>query len=350
MRSNWLSVSAAVVSSAVVMALAGAPLFSHGADHLDAPGLTSPSGRNDADINDVFVFDAHDPSRTAIAATTHPAAGVISPLNYATDVDYIINVDRNGDAVQDLAYVFRFGAVSGGSQPYTVTRYTGVNARTLNNGTVRGSGRTGSTTSLKGDGWAFAGLRSDPFFFDLAAFRDDVLGTNLGRSFCDQPGPAGIDFFSALNTNGIVIEVPDDQLGDHIGVFATTRDASGQVDRMGRPAINTVFNKGDDKNAFNHGQPKNDYAGFSGNVIHTLEALGGYSEPDATGLAHVLLPDVLTYDTSTHAVGPLNGRRLTDDVIDAELGIVTHGAVPSDCVAAHSDYQSTFPYLGNPHA
>ena len=35
-----------------------------------------------------------------------------------------------------------------------------------------------------------------------------------------------------------------------------------QVDRMGRPAINTVFNSGADKNAFNHGEPKDDFADF----------------------------------------------------------------------------------------
>lgn len=345
-----LGITAAVAASALLMALAVPALFGYGADHLDAPGLTSPSGRLDADINDVYAFEASNASRTVLAVTTHPAVGVFSPAEYATDVKYVINVDRDGDAVQDLAYVFRFDAASGGSQDYTVTRYSGNNARTRAHGVAWGKGTTGTAGSLKGSGKVFAGLRSDPFFFDLAAFRDDVLGTDLGRSFCDQPGGNGVDFFSPLNTNGIVIEVPDDQLGDHIGVWAVTVGSSGQIDRMGRPAINAVFNKGADKNAFNHGLPKDDYADFSGNVIHTLEALGGYSEADATGLAHVLLPDVLTYDTSTAAAGPLNGRAPTDDVIDAELSIVTQGGIPGDCVGAHTDYLSTFPYLGNPHS
>ncbi len=349
MRSK-LGIIAAVAASALLLALAVPALFGYGADHLDAPGLTSPSGRPDADINDVFAFDGSNPSRTAIAVTTHPLVGVVSPSEYATDVKYIIYVDRNGDAVQDLAYVFRFDSSSGGAQDYTVTRYTGSNARTRAHGVAWGGGTTGEVGSLKGSGKVFAGKRSDPFFFDLAAFRDDVLGTDLGRSFCDQPGHTGVDFFDLFNTNGIVIEVPDDQLGHHIGVWATTIGPSGQIDRMGRPAINTVFNKGADKNAFNHGQPKDDYADFSGNVIHVLEALGGYSETDATGLAHVLLPDVLTYDTSTAAAGPLNGRAPADDVIDAELSIVTHGGLAGDCVGAHTDYLPTFPYLGNPHS
>ncbi|MGH2795047.1 MAG: DUF4331 family protein, partial [Actinomycetota bacterium] len=331
-----LGIGTALAVSAIALALAVPAMFGFGADHLDAPGLTPPSGRLDADINDVFVFEGSNASRTAIAMTTHPAVGVFSPAEYATDVRYIINVDRTGDAVQDLAYVFRFAARDDGeSQHYTVTRYTGSNARTLRQGVKLGSGSTGEVGSLKGSGRVFAGLRSDPFFFDLAAFRDDVLGTDLGRSFCDQPGGDGVDFFESLNTNAIVIEFPDGALGDDIGVWGATRDSSGQIDRMGRPAINTVFNPSADKNSYNHGQPKDDFEDFSDNVIGVLKALGGYTTEQATGLAHVLLPDLVTYDTDTHAVGPLNGRAPADDVIDAELSIVTQGGLAGDCVGPH---------------
>ena len=348
-----LAVGAAVLAAATIMVLGLAPLFTYGADHLDAPGLETTAGHHDADINDLFVFDArHDASRTVLAVTTHPAAGVIASTAYATDVAYKINVDRNGDAVEDLAYVFRFGPTTNHGQHYVVTRYTGSNARSLAHGVTWGQGWTdGGTFALKGDGRVFAGLRSDPFFFDLDAFKGAVLGTGNGRTFCDQPGHAGIDFFAPLNANAIVVEVPDDQLGTHIGVWTTTIGPAGQLDRMGRPAINTVFNHAvADKIAFNHGQPSTDFAPpFSTNVIGILEAFG-YTPAQATSLAHVLLPDLLTYDTSTAAAGPLNGRWLADDVIDAELALVTNGAVTTDCVEAHGDYSDTFPYLGAPHA
>ncbi|MGZ4256276.1 MAG: DUF4331 family protein [Gaiellaceae bacterium] len=62
----------------------------------------------------------------------------------------------------------------------------------------------------------------------------------------------------------------------------------------------------------------------------------------------MLLPDILTFDTSSSA-GFLNGRKLTDDVIDAELGLITNGAVPGDCVANDSTFLSGFPYLGSPN-
>ena len=353
-----------VAAAALVLALGAAPLFSMGADHLDAPGLTSPEGKMAADINDVYVFQGTDAGKTVLVMTTHPAAGAISPTKYATDTSYVLNVDTDGDAIQDMAYVMEFNG-KGKHQQWELTRYTGDNARTLAKGKHVTSGVTNKTKKAKGGTKVFAGLRSDPFFFDLAAFRDDVLGQPQGRDFCDQPGGTGVDFFSSLNTNAIAIEQKDAKLGGMIGVWAITINGGGQVDRMGRPAINTVFNSGNDKNVFNASRPRDDDAGFGDNVESVLETFSGldtegaYSASELDTLRMVLLPDLVTYDTATTAAGPFNGRALTDDVIDAELNVTTGGypfpgrdgtgAIPSDCVGAHADYLSKFPYLGKPH-
>jgi len=114
----------------------------------------------------------------------------------------------------------------------------------------------------------------------------------------------------------------------------------------------TVFNAGADKESFNVTPPsQQDDAGkpFRGNVAGVLQALGWYDAATANGLAAALIPDVITYDTASSSTNILNGRALADDVIDAELGIVTQGGIPSDCVGQHTDYLSAFPYLGNPH-
>jgi hypothetical protein len=354
---------AAVTAASVLLALGTAPLFVRGADHLDAPGLASPEGQMAADINDVYVFEGSDAGKTVIAMTTHPVAGAISPTKYATDVSYVMNVDNTGDAIQDLAYVMDFDGKKK-KQHWTLTRYSGASARTLAKGKELATGQTGKVEKAKGMR-VFAGLRSDPFFFDLAAFRDDVLGQPQNRSFCDQPGGTGVDFFVALNTNAIVIEQADAKLGADIGVWAITVNGGGQIDRMGRPAINTVFNSGNDKNVFNASRPRDDDAGFGDNVesvlatFSALDSEGAYSGSELDTLRMVLLPDVVTYDTLTAAAGPLNGRGLDDDVIDAELNITTGGfpfpgrdamgAIPSDCVGPHTDYLTGFPYLGKAH-
>lgn len=369
---------ALLAAAGLTLVLGGAPLLASAADHLDAPALggLSQAGafdphseHGDRDINDVFVFDGSNASRTVLAMTTNPAINLFGGA-FGTNVRYIINVDRNGDAVQDLAYVWRFGPVSAGAQSYDVTRYTGTNARSLATGVRIAWGSTaGNGIGTAKDGAkVFAGVRSDPFFFDLTGFVGTVFG--LGT---DRLGSNPTDFFAGLNTNAIVLEVPDDALGaTHIGVWGQTTWWNGSSwmagDQMGRPAINTVFNNalvdpssGTTKNRFNATPPSQQRTGdggqFKANIVATLENINAalktgcsdYDAGTANAIANILLPDVITYDVTTHAVGPLNGRALGDDVIDTELGLTTNGCVTSDGVGAHGDYQSQFPYLGQPH-
>jgi uncharacterized protein DUF4331 len=361
----------------LALTVGAAPLLSSAADHIDASAfgsLGTPGGafdpmsvHGDRDINDVYAFQGSNAARTVLAMTTNPAINAFGG-KFGANVRYIINVDRDGDAVQDLAFVVRFDNGAAGHQQYTVTRYTGANARTLATGIVRGTGSTAGNgmTTLAGDGRAFAGVRSDPFFFDLTGF----VGT-LFHIGTDNLGDNPTDLFAGFDTNAIVIEVPDDQLGGKIGVWGQTQWWNGSTwmaaDQMGRPAINTVFNTKlvdadatNTKNAFNHTPPSQQRTALNGrfrtNIVTTLTNInkvlgtGGtdYTTAQAQGLANVLLPDILTYDTSKPA-SFLNGRALRDDVIDIELGIVTNGVVTSDGVGPHSDYLAGFPYLGNPH-
>jgi hypothetical protein len=153
----------------------------------------------------------------------------------------------------------------------------------------------GTAATLVGNGRVFAGVRSDPFFFDLTGFvgtlfdiGDDALG--------DNP----TDIFTGFNTNAIVIEVPDDQLGGKIGVWGQTTWWNGgtwvKADQIGRPAINTVFNTSlvdpgasTTKNQFNATPPSKQRTAFGGkfrtNVITTLtniNAVLGTGAPDYT--------------------------------------------------------------------
>jgi hypothetical protein len=212
MQRPSLRTGALLAVAGVTLALGGAPLLAAGADHLDAPALGHVSNGSDVelvsthgdrDINDVYVFDKASHSRTVFAMTTNPAVNVpgIDPtVDFGTNVRYVINVDRTGDAIQDLAFVWRFGPASDGSQPYTVTRYTGANARSLNKGVVVGTGFPGGTGigTAKDGAKVFAGVRGDPFFFDLLGFLGTVL--HVGDT---QLGEGG-DPFAGLNTNAMV--------------------------------------------------------------------------------------------------------------------------------------------------
>lgn len=324
------------------------------ADHLDAPGMTSPGSDGRVDINDVYAFRSpSNPDNAVLIMTVNPAAGVISGTSFRTGADYDFLIDTNGDAVEDMVITTTFFGRNANDQRL-ITKIKLLNGRTssLAHGGVGRvlSGRNGVTVTT--------GVFDDPFFFDLNGFL-------AGAVFC-QPGS---DFFNGLNTSAIVIEFPRSMLPqDSVGVWARTFvPGIGQVDRMGRPAINTVFipnnpfepsgSESSLKNSFNAGQPRNDQAAFRAEVVDSLALLftlnnppGGMDDPsdDAAtvqALADILLPDILTVDFSSSA-GFLNGRRLADDVIDAELAIITEGAVPTDCIDANNKpFLNTFPYL-----
>jgi hypothetical protein len=58
---------------------------------------------------------------------------------------------------------------------------------------------------------------------------------------------------------------------------------------------------------------------------------------------------VLEYDPSGPGGYP-NGRRLTDEVVDPMIAMVTMGRVAADGVGPHADLLDELPYLGAPHA
>ena len=393
MQRPYLRTGGLLAAAALILAIGGAPLLVSGADHLDTPALGHTasgssvdlmSTHGDRDINDVYVFNNTARTRTVFAMTTNPAVNVPTVdamANFGTNVRYVINVDRTGDAVQDLAWVWRFGAAGANGQPYSVWRYTGANARSLAHGVKVGSGWTGGSGigSAIGNAKVFAGVRADPFFFDLLGFLGTVLGVGTAQLGGCPPvnGVVNCDFFAPLNTNAMVIEVPNDSIGGtNIGVWGATSywedGAWHKADQMGRPAINTVFNTkyvtaAANKNLFNETPPSQQNSAqlpFHGNVVATLQNINlllgltvppynctDYDATTANAIANFLLPDVLTYQVGSKADGTaFNGRALSDDVIDAELNVTTNGCVTSDnSDASGHTYLPSFPYLGVPN-
>ncbi len=335
-----------VAATALSLALPGVTLA---ADHLDGAAV---SANGAADINDLSVFEGADAANTVLSFDVNPAAGVISGTSFDPGIEYVINVDTDGDAVEDIVYSITFAAETGGTQAYTVTK----------DGAAYAAGVTGSNTDIATGGQAFAGLVDDPFFFDLDGFNtfkasildpDAAVDASL---ICDST--ADVNFFAGFNASAIVLEVPDSELAGTIGVWAETRQGVGgtQIDRMGKPGINTIFLHDDaSKDAYNAAEPANDVADYTDDVSGTTSAIlqkaFAYTAMDADmvgdGVAAALLPDTLGYDTTSSAdFSMLNGRALADDVIDVAYTVILDGNVTSDCVANDSTFQSSFPYWG----
>lgn len=335
-----------VLAVVVVMMVIGLAAFGAGAaDHLEAPRVQQ-DGR--LDINDVYAFS--DGAYTTLVMTVNPGAGVVSPYTTLAGVpgeSYRFLIDNDGDYVEDLIYEVRARRPNRrGIQK--VAWYT-IDAET-NRRRLLARANSERIKNLRTGGQAYVGLRDDPFFFDLQAFRDTVGGVTGGRQFCDANA---VDFFAGLNATALVLRVPSEHLTDGdqvINVWGQTHLYSeGVIDRMGKPAIATVFIPGASRDAYNTTAPADDPSLWTDEVVGVLKALGGYDDATASTIAGVLLPDVMTLDTSSSA-GFLNGRGLADDVIDAELGITTNGAITGDCIDANDvPFLSEFPYLAEPN-
>jgi len=342
---HGLGVSGALAVALLVATVPGGRT----SDHLDQP---FPGLAPNIDITDLYAFHpgttTQDLSKVVFVLNINPLTGSGLHPTFSSTARYNVKVDTNEDAIPDILYRFTFSAPdAGGTQTVTLTMLRGNNARVTNgNGATLAQGQTGTILAGIGDSRVFAGLRDDPFFFDLAAFKGL-------HQFCDE---FTRDFFAGFNVNAMVLEVNTDSLGDNanIGVWTTIETPNGsggyvQRDQMGRPAINTVLISTGNKAAFNAGQPKDQFAAFGDDVIAHLKALDPlHDQARAEFLAHVLLPDLLTFDTSAKS-GFLNGRGLADDVIDAELGLLTRGALPGDCVDGNDvAFLEAFPYVAPP--
>jgi hypothetical protein len=338
----------------LIAALAITAVPAHAADHLDAP-LVKTDGRTD--ITDVYAFQSpRNADNTVLIMNVNPLAGVVSGTTFDPKGHYVFHVDNDGDAEEDLSVEATFGKPdSAGIQKMKVK---------VGNQAV-GQGETGTPIQLKRGGHGWAGVADDPFFFDLQAFNN--LKATLANmtpetpdTFCD--GGAN-DFFAGTNVSAIVVEVPSSMLTRNgeptIGVWATTASGNTPKDQMGRPAINTVFLPDDMKDEFNATAPSDMLDKYGDLFVDDLVFLSGldgtgYTDVQARAITEVLLPDILTLDTSD-AAGFLNGRRPADDVIDAELAIVTGGfgggsaVLTTDCVGSDVPLPNTFPYLAAKH-
>ena len=313
--------------------------------HLSGPNLRSPKDDARLDLTDVFVFPAAQSGRTVLIMNVNPFAPTQGEA-FHPDAVYRLNVDTDGDNHADLAFSFVFSAPENGGQTVTVYRANGAEAREhAAGGQVVISDAAvafGAEPSIvNSNGYRFsAGLRSDPFFADLDGIVNDFQWT-------------GNDFGIDKNVFGIVLEVPDRELGDGpIGVWArVSLNENGQlisVDRGAHPSLTAYFNAEEVKDKYNAGEPADDWDTYREAWSAVLAHTGGYSAEDAAKTLRTVLPDVLRFDRGRPAAYP-NGRTLTDDVTSARLAMVSGGKITDDHINPHTDLLSEFPYLGHPH-
>ncbi|MEO1053741.1 MAG: DUF4331 family protein [Bacteroidota bacterium] len=220
-----------IVPAVVIAAMCGVYLIA--ADHIDAPAVgTLAEGTTVEDIADYYAFDGENDDNYVFVATvlslTAPSAS--GAASFDKDVMYEINIDNDGDFLEDLVIqaIFRDGnvIVFGPTAPGS----TGLNSQ-IENGGMRVEAQVtpygdnpiiGESNGVR----IFAGTREDPFFLDFFRFRDVVngAGDNAGlevedprfgmeyaTSFRDAENAE--DTFAGTNVLALVVELPKTMLG-----------------------------------------------------------------------------------------------------------------------------------------
>jgi hypothetical protein len=133
-----------------------------------------------------------------------------------------------------------------------------------------------------------AGWRSDPFFFDRRGALNNLQFT-------------GDDFFVDKDVCSIVLEVPNSALGPkEVDLWHRTLvPANGggwiQAERGARPLqlFLVLGLSSAEKDAYLTGEPANDVR-FVAAFAHALEHTGGYTPKEASRVAGIMLPEVLS--------------------------------------------------------
>jgi streptogramin lyase len=332
---------------------------------------TDLSTFDDIELENLYVFRSlTNANNTVFTLTSNALAGEATPPTFDPTRVYALNVDQTGDALADFRLLAKFSPVdANGAQEYVLQR---VAAKGLG---VIAHGNTGANLALPGGGTTRAGLQDDPFFFDQVGYDNFVHGSG---TFPRPPGTAQNFYGPDKNVLSVVVELPSAQLAggannpnNIIGVWGTlqTQNDGVQIDRVGRPLIDTILippvprdhlTRGERRDDFVMGQPVNDRQsaplGFRDDMIFVLtDPTGIYkrTQADANFLADALLPDLLMFQlgnpngfgtvvgpgpgffTGPFAGGQVlgNGRRFSDDVVDIEFNLLTNGVIPTDNVA-----------------
>jgi Domain of unknown function (DUF4331) len=290
-----------VAGAALIAAALGglAPKQATASSHREAPLI---SGQPQYDNTDLYAFVSPDrPDTTTLVANWIPfedPAGGPNFYKFASDAQYNINIDPDGEGGADLTYrwTFKDRYRNPNTFLYNTGPVTSLDDQDLNfrqtydlqvlhrqNGVLRSTTtilkdapvapsnvgqasmpdyarlRGQAVRSLPGGGKVFAGQADDSFFLDLRVF-DLLYGGNLSE--------VGNDTLRGYNVNTVAIQVPSRMLRKSdkqpiIGVWTTTsrRNAAGdftQVSRLGMPLVNEVVIPLKDKDKFNASSPWKD--------------------------------------------------------------------------------------------
>ena len=216
--------------------------------HREAPLISEDPA---ADNTDTYAFVSPDrPDTVTLVGNWVPLeepAGGPNFNKFGDDVKYTLNVDNDGDAVDDIVYEFRLrtsiqnqntflyntGPITSLNDPdfnirqsYSIAKVENGHRHLVASGLATPPVSIGprstpdyealaasAVANLRGGGKVFAGQRDDPFYVDLGSVFD-LLGLRPFNQahLIKQPTAKGVDGVGGFNTHSIVLQVPISEL------------------------------------------------------------------------------------------------------------------------------------------
>lgn len=186
----------------VALVASAAVSDSWSADHKDSPAIERDPA---TDIADIYAFRRADNLVVAMTVQNLTISGSGTDL-FNPRARYQIFVDNTNDAV--LAANATITVTFSGTSPQ-MFKVEGLTPVAIEGPTSGFSNAASPAVTTSGPISVFAGPRDDPFFFDLAGFREFLAGTytpaaGLRSASTGLPRNA----FDGLNVAAIVIELP----------------------------------------------------------------------------------------------------------------------------------------------
>ena len=230
-RMTWLK-------GAIALSVLSAASWAMAADHLDAPGaIADPT----ADITDLYTWT--DQGNVVFALNVTPLA--MADAKFSDKVQYVIHTESAmafGKSGEKLDIIVTFDAAQKASVWIGDTEYLTGDAS-----------KTAGLASADGKFKVFAGMRDDPFFFNLEGFKETVtIVDGAAASLVFDPagcpkldmatsaalvkqlksakgGGAAVDFFGGKNVLSIVLSIDKSLLtagGPIMAAWASTNVGS----------------------------------------------------------------------------------------------------------------------------
>ncbi len=208
---------AAAAGAACIASVLGFSRMAQSADHLDSPAVVNEPT---ADINDMYAW--MDGSNLVLAMTVLPAADKTS-AKFSDSVQYVFHTSSGkkfGATTADEDIICTFDVAQ------KISCWVGTDEMVTGDASA-----TTGLSSTDGKVKVFAGVRADPFFFNLDGFQATVkavegaagsltfdtagcptLNAGTSKALRDQlqhasDGGAPADFFANLNSLAIVVSV-----------------------------------------------------------------------------------------------------------------------------------------------